>query len=160
MIPEGNPHGRVAGKSGREFKEDFTIRFWQPLSLQHLLPFVGTFDDVQLRLGIGWGFRASARTTFFGALRAMSGSRLCSSSSYYHSSYFASSSSSLCLCLHPTRYVLSFSLSLSLSFSISLSLSLSLLPLEVSVYLSIFSARLPSNVSAIKTETGAKLTAP
>jgi hypothetical protein len=70
MIPEGNPHGRVAGKSGRDpkFKEDFTISLWQPLSLQHVLPFIGTFDDVQLRLGIGWGFRASARTTFVGAL--------------------------------------------------------------------------------------------
>jgi hypothetical protein len=37
------------------------------LSLQHLLPFVGTFEDVQLRLGIGWGFLAFARTPFFGA---------------------------------------------------------------------------------------------
>ena len=37
MIPEGNPNGRVARKSGRDpkFKEAFTIRFWQPLSLQH-----------------------------------------------------------------------------------------------------------------------------
>ena len=70
MIPEGHPHGRVAGKSGRDpkFKEDFTMRFWQPLPLQHLLPFIGTFEDVQLRLEIGLGVRASARTPFFGAL--------------------------------------------------------------------------------------------
>jgi hypothetical protein len=57
-------------KSGRDpkFKKDFTMRFWQHLSLQQLLPFIGTFEDVQLRLGIGWGFRTSARTLFFGAL--------------------------------------------------------------------------------------------
>jgi hypothetical protein len=30
--------------------------------LQYLIPFIGTFEDVQLRLGIGWGFAASART--------------------------------------------------------------------------------------------------
>ena len=69
MIPDGHPHGRVAGKSGRDpkFKEDFTMRFWQTLSLQDLLPFIGAFVDVQLRLEIGWGVRASARTPFFGA---------------------------------------------------------------------------------------------
>jgi hypothetical protein len=44
--------------------------------------------------------------------------------------------------------------------SFSLSFFLSLLPLEVSVYLSIFSALQPSNVYAIKAETGAKLAAP
>jgi hypothetical protein len=64
-----NPHGRVAGKSGRDQKlqEDFTFRFWQPLPEQNLLPFIRTFEDVQLRLGLGWGVAASARTPFFGA---------------------------------------------------------------------------------------------
>ena len=52
-----------------------------------------------------------------------------------------------------------FFIFLSLSLSFSLSLSLSLLPLEVSVYLSIFYAHLPSNVSAIKAKTGALLAA-
>ena len=55
MIPEWNPNGRVDGKSGRDpkFKEAFTIRFWQPISLQHLLPFIGTFEDVQVEVGVG-----------------------------------------------------------------------------------------------------------
>ena len=55
MNPERNPNGRVAGKSGRgpKFKEAFTIRFWQPLALQHLLPFIGTFEDVQVEVGVG-----------------------------------------------------------------------------------------------------------
>jgi hypothetical protein len=45
----------VAGKSGRDpkFQQAFTIRFWQPLSLQNLLPAIGTFEEVQLGLGIG-----------------------------------------------------------------------------------------------------------
>jgi hypothetical protein len=38
------------------------------LPLQHLLPFIGSFEDVQLRLGIGWGVPASARILFFWAL--------------------------------------------------------------------------------------------
>ena len=45
-------------------------------------------------------------------------------------------------------------------FFLSLSLSLSKLVLDVSVYLSIFSVRLPSNVSAIEADTGAELTTP
>ena len=69
MIPEGNPNGRVARKSSRDpkFKEAFTIRFWQPLSLQPLLPFIGTFEDVQVEVQ-GWGFRAYARIPLFGAI--------------------------------------------------------------------------------------------
>ena len=57
MIPEGNPNSRVAGKSGRDpkFKEACTIRFWQPLSLQHLIPFIGTFEDVQVEVRVGVG---------------------------------------------------------------------------------------------------------
>jgi hypothetical protein len=38
------------------------------LSLQHLLPFIGTFEDVQVEVGVGVGFRAYARISFFGAL--------------------------------------------------------------------------------------------
>ena len=47
--PEGNPHGRVAGNkmSRPKSKEAFAIRFWQHLSLQHLLPCIGTCEDVQ-----------------------------------------------------------------------------------------------------------------
>ena len=55
MIPEGNPHGRVAGKSCRDpkFKEAFAVRLWQPLSSQHLLPFIGTSEDVQVEVWVG-----------------------------------------------------------------------------------------------------------
>ena len=55
MIPEGNPHGRVAGKSCRDpkFKEAFAIRLWQPLSSQHLLPFIGTSEDVHVEVWFG-----------------------------------------------------------------------------------------------------------
>ena len=55
MNPERNPNGRVAGNSGRgpKFKEAFTIRFWQPLSLQHLLPFIGTSEDVHVEVWVG-----------------------------------------------------------------------------------------------------------
>ena len=44
-------------KSGRDpkFKEAFTIRYWQPLSLQHFLPFTGTFEDVEVKIGAGVG---------------------------------------------------------------------------------------------------------
>ena len=48
---------RAAAKSGRDpkFKEAFTIRFWQPLSLQHSLPFIGTSEDVHVEVGVGVG---------------------------------------------------------------------------------------------------------
>jgi hypothetical protein len=44
-------------KSGRDpkFKEAFTFGFWQPLSLQNLLPFIGAFEDVQVQVGVGVG---------------------------------------------------------------------------------------------------------
>jgi hypothetical protein len=48
----------------------------------------------------------------FGGPRATCGSRLLFCSSSYYSAFSASSSSSLCLRLHPPRYVLSLSLSL------------------------------------------------
>ena len=58
MIPERNPNFRVARKCGRDpkFKEAFTIRFWQPVSLQHVLPFIGMFEDVQVEVRVGLGF--------------------------------------------------------------------------------------------------------
>jgi hypothetical protein len=42
-------------KSGRDpkFKEAFAIRLWQPLSSQHLLPFIGTSEDVHVEVGVG-----------------------------------------------------------------------------------------------------------
>ena len=55
MIPEGNPHAKTAGKNGRsqKFKEALTTRFWQPLPCKHLLPCIGWFDILPLRLGVG-----------------------------------------------------------------------------------------------------------
>jgi hypothetical protein len=38
------------------------------LSSQHWLPFIGTFEAVQLRLGIGWGFEPLREPPFLGAL--------------------------------------------------------------------------------------------
>ena len=57
MIPEGNPHAKTAGKNGRsqKFKEALTTRFWQPLPCKHLLPCIGWFDILPLRLGVGGG---------------------------------------------------------------------------------------------------------
>ena len=57
MIPEGNPHAKTAGKNGRsqKFKEALTARFWQPLPCKHLLPCIGWFDILPLRLGVGGG---------------------------------------------------------------------------------------------------------
>ena len=155
MIPKENPHGRVAGKSGRDqkLKEDFTVRFWQPLPLQHLLPFIGTFEAAQLRLGIGWGFQPLRESPHSEPSEPCLGFDFPSLLLPPLILPLPHLCRRLCVCayIHPIWLC---------SFSLSLSLFLSLLPLEVSVYLSIFSARLPSNVSAIKTETGAKLTAP
>jgi hypothetical protein len=57
MIPEGNPHAKTAGKSGRsqKFKEALTPRFWQPLLCKHLLPCIWWFGIPPLRLGVGGG---------------------------------------------------------------------------------------------------------
>ena len=123
MIPEGNTNGRVDGKSGRDpkFKEAFTIRFWQPLRLQHFLLFIRTFEDVQVRVGAGVGVSNLCEKPLLpGPL----------------SHVWVS------ICIHLDRFFLSLSLSLSLSLPLCLSVSLSLLPLDVSVYLSISSARL------------------
>jgi hypothetical protein len=91
------------------------------LSLQHLLMFIGTFEDVQVDVGVGVGGFKPMRES---PSSMPSGPRvgldcLLSSSSYSSSS--ASSSSSLCLRLHPPGYVLSLSLSVSLPLYISLS---------------------------------------
>ena len=150
MIPEGNPNGRVARKSGRDpkFKEGLTIRFWQPLSLQHLLPFIGTFEDVQVEVRVGVGISSLCKDPpLRGPLTCGSRLPFCSSSSYSSSS--ASSSSSLRLRLHPARYVLSLSLSLSLTTTSRC--------LCISLYLLCAS---PLECPCHKTETGAKLTAP
>jgi hypothetical protein len=113
-------------KSGRnpKFKEAFTIGFWQPLSLQHLLPFLGTFEDVQVEVGVGVGVTSVCENPPHRG--PVSQVYAC------HVSSCASSSSSACLRVHPPRYTV----------------SLSLLPLNIFVYISMFSARLPSNVSA------------
>jgi hypothetical protein len=37
----------MAGLPEKAAKEAFTIRFWQHLSLQHLLPCIETCEDVQ-----------------------------------------------------------------------------------------------------------------
>ena len=69
MIPEGNPRAKKAGKNGRsqKFKEALTSRFCQPSPCKHLLPCIGWFDILPLRLGAGGG-RAHARIPILGAL--------------------------------------------------------------------------------------------
>ena len=39
----------------QKFQEASNTRFWQPLSLQLVLPFIGTFEDVQVEVGVGAG---------------------------------------------------------------------------------------------------------
>jgi hypothetical protein len=93
----------------------------------------------KLRFGLGWGFRAYARILLFGPLLATCASRL-------HLFILRlilprphlRRRLCVCACILLDIFVL----------SLSLSLSLSLLPLDVSVYLSFFSALLPSNDSA------------
>jgi hypothetical protein len=152
MIPEGNPNGRVARKSGRDpkFKETFTIRCWKPLSLQHLLPFIGTFEDVQVEVRVWAGV--------FEPMQESPEPRVgfdCLFSFFLlfflfriFVVVFASAPAFASIC--SLSLSLTLSLCLCLSLSLSLALSLSLLPLDVSVYLSIFSARFPSNVNAKK----------
>jgi hypothetical protein len=87
-----------------------------------------------MRFGSGWGVLAYRRIPFFAALWTMCGSR----------SFFLLP---LILPLPHLRRRLRVCACIRLDM-FSLSLSLSLLPLDVSVCLSIFSARLPSNVPA------------
>jgi hypothetical protein len=112
------------------------------LPLQYLLPFIGTFEDVQLRLGIGWGLQPLREPPSSGP------SELCvgfdfpfilfypSSSYYYYSSSSASSSTSLRLRLHSPRYALSLCFSFS-HYYLSRSLYISLSSLRVSPRMSL-----------------------
>jgi hypothetical protein len=130
----------VAGKSGRDtkFKEALTVRFWQALSLQHLLPFIGTFEDVQVEVGSGVSSLCENLLLRCSLSHVWVSIAICSSSSY--SSTSASSSSSLCLRLHLPRYVLSLSLSL-FHYYLSVSLSISLSSLRISPRASLLKSR-------------------
>jgi hypothetical protein len=75
-----------------------------------LLPFIGTFEDVQVEFGVGVGVSSLFENPpLRGPLSHVWVSIACVSPSSYSSSS-ASSSSSLCLRLHPPRYVFSRSL--------------------------------------------------
>jgi hypothetical protein len=102
-----------------------------------LLPFIGIFEDVQVEVGVGAGVSNLPGNPPLRGPRGHVWVSIVFVSSSSYSSSSASSSSSLCLRLHPPRYAL------------SLSLSLTTTPrcLCISLY---FSARLPSNVAAIK----------
>ena len=152
MIPEGNPHAKTAGKNGRsqKFKEALTTRFWQPLPCKHLLPCIGWFDILPLRLGVGGGVEPMRESPSSGPSEPRVGlnchllllslilplphlrRRFC-----------------VCACVHLDTCSISLSLSLSLT---STSRCL--------VYLSSFWVRLSSSISANKAKTCAKLTAP
>ena len=115
------------------------IRFRQPFFiLQHLLPFIGTFEDVQGEVGAGVVVSSLCENP---SLRGPLSHEWVSIALLFFFRFFSSSASSwssLCLRLHQSRYVL----------SLSLSLSLSVLALDVSVHLSTSFARLRSNVFA------------
>ena len=56
--PRRNPHAKTAGTkhaAAKKFKEALATRFWQPLPCKHLLPCIGWFDILPLRLGVGLG---------------------------------------------------------------------------------------------------------
>jgi hypothetical protein len=130
-------------KRGRDpkFKEAFTFGFWQPLSLQNLLPFIGAFEDVQVQVGAGVG-----------------GSELIRESPSSGPSEPRAGLDSIFLIMIPVcfslphlrrRLCVCACIRLDM-LSLSLSLSLSRVPLDISLYISLFSACLPSNVSAKK----------
>jgi hypothetical protein len=101
-----------------------------------LLPFIGTFEDVKSEVGAGVG-----------------GSSLCENPSFQGplSHVWVSIACVFFLLFFLLRIFIFVFVSAPASASIcSLSLSLSLLPIDVSVYLSIFSARLRSNAFAKK----------
>ena len=118
------------------------IRFWQPLFiLQHLLPFIGTFEDVQDEVGAGVVVSSLCENP---SLRGPLSHEWVSIALLFFFRLFlvfrifvvvfVSAPASVSIC----------------SLSLSLSLSLSVLALDVSVYLSTFFARLRSNVFAKK----------
>jgi hypothetical protein len=112
-----------------------------------LLPFIGTFEDVQVKVGAGGRVSSLCENPLpRGPLSHMWVSIACASPSYYSSSS-ASSSSSLCLRLRPPRYVLSLSLFLIITYRC---LCISLYQLRAS----------PRECLHKKAETGSKLTAP
>jgi hypothetical protein len=114
-----------------------------PYQSQNLLPFIGTFEDVQVEVGIGVGGSSRCEKPLpRGPL-----SHVWVSIALFVF-YFL-------FCLFRIFVVVFVSAPesasmYSLSLSLSLSLFLSLLPLDISVYLYIFSVRLPSKVSAKK----------
>ena len=148
MIPEGNPNGRVAGKIGRDpkFKEAFTTRCWQPLVITALAVVHRDVRGFQVDVGVGVGVSNLCENP---PLRCPLGHVWVSIAFFLLP---------LILPLPHLRRRLCVCACIRLEM-LSLSLSLSLLHLEASVYLAIFSARLPPNVPGVKTETGAKLTA-
>ena len=92
------------------------IRFWQPLFiLQHLLPFIGTFEDVQDEVGAGVVVSSLFIHPSFRGPLSHKWVSIALLFFFAYSSSSASSRSSLCPCLHLSLYVLFLSLSLSLS---------------------------------------------
>ena len=146
MTPDENSDGRVAGKAAltQSSRKPPPFVSGSPYQLQHVLPFIGTFEDVQVEVRIGVGVSSCCEKPLLrGPLSHMWFSIalfvfLLSIRSFPHLRR------RLCVCACIRIDVFSVSLPLSLS------LFLALLPLDLSVYLYIFSVRLPSNVSAEK----------
>ena len=151
MTPEGDPHARRAGENGRrqKFKGALTTRFWQPLPCKHLLPCIGWFDILPLRLGVGGGSSPCENPHPRGPLSHVWVSIV---TCFFFPLFF----------LFHIFVVVFVSAPASTSIrALSLSLSLSLTSTSrCLVYLSSFWVRLSSSISANKAKTCAKLTAP